>query len=141
MVSSRSAAAAESMIELGRLAPGIGMMQGRLGELPREGDLLRAHAVRLGDHCEGAVLVAELLGRREAAERTPRQEGSPSSSQTSISGRLLRNAGENWFCTLTSASPSTYLPSRICSGSALLSPTISTLPESAISFRVPITSA
>ena len=66
---------------------------------------------------------------------------SPSSSHTSISGRLLRNAGENWFCTLTSASPSTDLPSRIWSGFAFDRPTISTLPESAISLSVSITAA
>ena len=59
----------------------------------------------------------------------------PSSVQTSISGALLRNFGLNWFCTLTSRSPSTSWAVRICSGSALEMPTIATIPESATSRR------
>src|SRR6478736_337525 len=46
-----------------------------LGELPGQRDLLRADATLPGDLGEGGVLVGELLGVGEAAERAPRQEG------------------------------------------------------------------
>ena len=47
---------------------------GRLRELPRQGDLLGADAAVPGDLGEGGVLLGELLGVGEAAQRAPRQE-------------------------------------------------------------------
>jgi putative transcriptional regulator len=115
---------------------------GRLGELPREGDLLRAHAVRLGDLAKAPVLVAELLGRREPAERTPRQEGEPELlGRRRSRGGCCGTRGRTGSARSPTRRPAPTCPVRICSGFALLRPTISTLPESAISLSVPITSA
>src|SRR5687768_2888858 len=49
----------------------------RLGELPRQRDLLGAHATLGGDLGERGVLVGELLGVGQAAEWAPGQEGQP----------------------------------------------------------------
>ena len=129
------------MIELGRLAPGIGITHGDCARaqasVTRCGLTPRASATSANAACLSPTSLAEESPPSGDHGRNAR----PSSSQTSISGRLLRKAGENWFCTLASASPSTRWASRICSGSALEIPTISTLPESWISLRVSTTSA
>ena len=48
---------------------------GAMAGILTERDLLRADAALPGDLGEGGVLVGELLGVGEAAERAPRQEG------------------------------------------------------------------
>ena len=65
----------------------------------------------------------------------------PSSSHSRSSGSLLRNDGENWFCTLTSRPPSTCWASRIWSGFALLIPAIRMTPSSSSSASAPTDSA
>ena len=65
----------------------------------------------------------------------------PSSAHRSSSGRLLRKAGENWFCTDTSRPPSTSRASRIWAGSALEMPAISMTPSSSRSTSAPTDSA
>ncbi len=112
-----------------------------LCELPRERDLLRADIAAGGDFGERGMLVGELLGVPQPTQGTPRQEREPELVADVDLRATAAEGGQNWFCTLTSASPSTLWAARIWSGSALDSPTMPTLPESAISFRVPITSS
>ena len=90
---------------------------------------------------KAGCLVASSLASPRPPSGLHGRNARPSSSQTSISGRLLRKAGENWFCTLTSASPRAACAARICSGLALEMPSIRTLPDAAISFIVPRTSS
>ena len=77
----------------------------------------RADAALGGDLGEGRVVARPVPWRHRARRAgSTGRKARPSSAHTSISGRLLRKAGENWFCTLTSPSPITLCASRIWSG-------------------------
>ena len=76
-VSWSSTACAESRIDSGRLAPGIGIITGLSDEQPRERDLLGRDAVRVGRGLD-RVVAARRVGRvADPAERRPRQERDP----------------------------------------------------------------
>ena len=122
--SSRRASSVDAELELGRgrrvgdrrrpLRAGDRDDDRRLRQLPGQRDALRADTQFVGDLGERGMLGGELPWHR-SDHRAGSTAGRPARarSHTSISGRLLRNAGENWFCTLTSASPSTSCAPRI----------------------------
>ena len=86
-VSSSSGAWAESVIEAGLEAPGIGMTMGAKCELPREGDPLRGDAVSIGDLLEGRWLLAPTAPAREMPPSGLHgRKAMPSSAHTSSSG-------------------------------------------------------
>ena len=66
---------------------------------------------------------------------------SPCAAQCASSSAECRQPGENWFCTLTNASPTIARAASICAMSALETPTIRTSPSSASSRRAPIESS
>ena len=73
-----------------------------------------------------------------AAETPPNgdhgSQASPSAAQCASSSADERQPGENWFCTLTSASPSTSRAASICGTDAFEMPTIRTRPSSCSAF-------
>ena len=138
----RSTARTESVDALGPRGPGDRDDDGRERELPREGDLLRADAVRVRDLLERRVLPADVAGATDAAERRPRAgTRCRASAQCSSSPRLERNAGENWFCTETSRPPRISFASSIWATFAFEMPAISMTPSSSRSRMAPIESA
>ena len=73
-LSSRSAAAAESRIDCGRLAPGIGMTTGDWASSQASATCCGLTPLLGGHLGEGRVVIGERLGVAQPAERAPREE-------------------------------------------------------------------
>jgi hypothetical protein len=69
------------------------------------------------------------------------RNATPSSSHSASSGSLLRNVGENWFCTDTSRPSRIRSAWRICAGFAFEIPAMRIFPPSRRSRSAPIESA
>src|SRR5690606_6839407 len=137
-VSSSDAAPAESRMDSGRLAPGIGMTTGLRASS-------QARQTCCGETPRASPISAKASRRSRALRMPPSgdqgRKARPSSAQTSISGSLERNRGEYWFCTLTRRSPRMAWAVLICSGFALEIPAIWILPASCRSFSAPMVSS
>ena len=99
-VSSRSAAAAESVIDCGRFAPGMGMTTGDWASSQASATCCALTPRACATSAKAGCLSASSLASPRPPSGLHGRKARPSSSQTSISGRLLRKAGLNWFWTL-----------------------------------------
>lgn len=125
----------------GRLAPGIGMTTGALASS-------HASATCCGLTPRAAAISANAACAEPSPPALPMppsglhgRNAMPSSAHSSSSGSLLRNAGENWFCTETRRPPRISWASRICAGFALEIPAMRILPSSSRSRIAPTDSS